>query len=264
MADRVVKEQVPRGSVRGTCLFLRMSGSRFDRAAWLTVAFVVAFSVITIAATVSILALPGDGWQRAVFVATEVPGLDNFFGDWGTPLRVGDQVLLADGMDVAKDSTVASPIHDPNWQAGATVPYTLVRAGQTLHVPVTLHEADGRAILRAIGHAMQGAPAEWSWGLIGLVVFFLRPRNPAARLLFIMGVTHNVVTKIVWGSESVGLYFAPPLLFYIRGLATAFWVYLFIPSIILLVQSFPLRTFPFSRYPRLVPTLLYGVSFVVS
>jgi hypothetical protein len=129
---------------------------------------------------------------------------------------------------------------------------------------VTLQVPDSAAILRALWFSAQQSVWEWSWAVLALVVFFLNPRSAAARLLLIVGVIENVVTKISWGGQATAFYFTPPLIFFVRSMADFFWAYIFIPSIILLAQSFPLPIVPFSRYPRLVVALLYGVPFLVA
>jgi hypothetical protein len=70
-------------------------------------------------------------------------------------------------------------------------------------------------------------------------------------------VTQNVVTKLGWASTTVAANFAPTWLFTLHQFSDNFWSWVFWPTIIWLVLSFPLPVFPLTRWPRLIPVLLY-------
>jgi hypothetical protein len=238
--------------------------SYFDRQAWLTAAFMAIFCLVTLVTTVTILRLPGDGWQMP-YTSQQTPApLVHFAGDWPTPLLVGDQVLTVSGIHMPRDVSIEPHAQPPGWLAGNIFQYTLLRNGKILNVEVTLHQLDAGGVLRSLWHAMQDVPAEWSWSLIAILVFLLRPRNPAARLLFMMGVSHNVVVKLGWAATTISHNFAPLPAFYLYAFASSFWGYLFFPAITLLALSFPQRIFPLTRWPRGVPVLLFGLTLVLS
>ena len=232
--------------------------SHFDRGARLTLAFVAVFSLIVLAATYYVLASPVDGWQIPYSVP-DPPPLAYFAGDWPTPLRAGDRVIAVDGTPVPIDSGLVPLRPPPGWRAGGTVRYSVQRDGQPLDLDVTLHQLDARGMLRSVWHTMRDTPMEWSWSLIAILVFLLRPGNSAARLLFVAGVAHSVVTKVGWAATMIGRDFVPAPIYYSYQLTASFWVYLFFPSIILLALRFPLRIFPLTRWPRALPALLYGL-----
>jgi hypothetical protein len=238
--------------------------SYFDRGAWLTLAFMAVFCLMMLVTTLYILALPGDGWQMP-YTSQQTPApLVYFAGDRPTPLRAGDQVIAAGGVRMPREISFEPNPQPPGWGSDRTVSYTLLRNGQILNVDVTLHRLDVADILRSLWHAMQDQPAEWSWSLIAILVFLLRPRNPAARLLFIMGVSHSAVTKLGWAATTISHNFAPLPVFYLYAFTSSFWGYLFFPAITLLALSFPQRIFPLIRWPRGVPVLLFGLTLVLS
>jgi hypothetical protein len=223
-------------------------------------AFVIGFVVVVLATTVYVLAMPGDGWQMPYDTGPQPWPLENFMGDWPTPLRHGDLVMAVDGIVVARESDSIGPLAPPPaWTDGSTTVYSVVRGGQSEDVSVTLRVLDLAGIWRGFWHAMQYAPAEWSWSLVAIAVFLLRPRDPAARLLLLIGVSHSAVTKLGWAATTISLNFAPLVVYYSQMITGVFWAWLFFPSIILLVLSFPVRIFPLTRWPRAVPALLYGL-----
>jgi hypothetical protein len=231
----------------------------FDQGAWLTLAAVIGFVLAVLATTVYVLAMPGDGWQMPYDTTPQPWPLENFIGDWPTALRIGDQVVAVDGIAVARDDQLA-PLNPPlAWHDGGTVVYTILRDGDSVDVNVTLRKLGPLGILRGLWHAMQDTPAEWSWSLVAIAVFLLRPRDRAAHLLLLIGVSHSAVTKLGWASMTISSNFAPPVVYYTQLLTGWFWGILFWPSIILLALSFPLRIFPLTRWPRAVPALLYGL-----
>jgi hypothetical protein len=172
-------------------------------------------------------------------------------------------VLAAAGVRMPREITFEPHAPPPGWSSDRFIQYTLLRNGQILNVDVALHRLDVTGILRSLWHAMQDAPAEWSWSLIAILVFLLRPRNPAARLLFMMGVSHNVVVKLGWAATTISHNFAPLPVFYLYAFASSFWGYLFFPAITLLALSFPQPVFPLIRWPRGVPVLLFGLTLVL-
>ena len=231
---------------------------RFDRGAWLVLAGVLAFVALVGATTWAGLAVPGDGWS--VLFDTDPPQLEAYHGQGPTPLRAGDRVLRVNGVDVGSMYDLQ---RDPGalaaWQPGATVEYLVEREGQRLPVRVTLQTLGPAGILRAMANAASDVPSEWSWSVIALLVFWRRPGSLAARLLLVAMVAHNAVTKLGWAATTISAEYAPFWLLLLHQLTDNFWTWLFWPTVIWLVLSFPLPVFPLTRWPRLVPVLLYAL-----
>ena len=241
------------------------SDRRFDRGAWWTVTAVFFFVLIVITTTVYILALPGDGWQ--IDYGDRDQGnhrLTYFMGTWETPLLVGDVVTAVNGQPLTDDVQMRSSPPPTNWVNGDTVNYTLQRQGKMIDVPVTLHRLPLSGILRGIANTMLDELSQWSWFFVGLLVFWLRPNNKASRLLFIAGTCFIIVTKIGWAGTTVSLDFVPPAIWYIDFVADFFFGWLFFPTLILLLLTFPLPLWPLTRFPRLTPALFYGIPLAIT
>ena len=225
---------------------------QFSSGSWLVLGAVGLLALLITASTLAILSLPGDGWQMVY----EEPPLTSFVGDWRTSLQEGDVVLAADGVPI--NSETVQPLDPPqNWQAGATVPYTILRDGRQQTVEVLLGKLTRRGILLALANTMRQDLPQMSWFIVGLFVFLLRPGSPPARLLFLAGAALALVTRIGWAATTISGYFAPPLLFFVDRMTGFFWGWLFFPSIILFMLYFAPPIWPMRRHPRLVPALLF-------
>jgi hypothetical protein len=158
-----------------------------------------------------------------------------------------------------------TPLEPPaGWEDGGTVQYTIQRQGETLNVPVTLHRLNVTGILRGLANTMRAELTQWSWFAVGLIVFFLRPSSRAARLLLLASTSFVIVTKFGWAATTISLDFALPLTWLINWVAGFFWGWLFFPSLILLLLTFPVPLWPLTRFPRLVPILFYGIPLAIT
>src|SRR5436305_895238 len=163
--------------------------TRFDRGAALVLAGALAFTAAVVLVTLAILNAPSDGWQ--IPGDNQVSELAYFYGDWPSPLRQGDVILAVNGLNVNSANGAWLTHYDlPDWRAGATVTYRIQRAGQVLELPVALRQPGVASVARALANAAQASPGEWSWLLVAVVVFWLRPGSHAARLLLVMMVSH--------------------------------------------------------------------------
>ena len=230
----------------------------FDRGAWLTLSAVFLFASAVIATTVYILAMPGDGWQMVY----EEPPLTEFVGDWPTALQEGDVVLAVDG--VAIDSSLQPNPPPTNWQIGAIIPYTIERDGSRQTVNVLLNRMSPRGMLQAIANTLRSDLPQWSWVLISLIIFILRPRSAPARLLLLAGTTLFLVTKIGWAATTISANFAPPPIWYLFFFTNFFWGWIFFPALILLLFVFPQPLWIPKRFPRLVLTLFFVIPTIIA
>ena len=243
----------------------KASERRFERGAWWTVTAVFLFALTVISSTVYILAMPGDGWQ--IDYGDRDQGnhrLTYFMGAWETPLLVGDVVTAVNGHPLPTSVQMRPSPPPADWVSGGTVNYTIQRQGETIDMPVTLHRLSLRGILRGIANTMRADLSQWSWFFVGLLVFWLRPNNKASRLLFIAGTCFVIATKIGWAATTVSLDVAPPLIWYLNFVTSFFFGWLFFPTLILLLLTFPLPLWPLTRFPRLTPTLFYGIPLVIT
>jgi len=240
------------------------SETTFDRQAGLLLAVVIALVVVVFVNTILILRLPGDGWQM-LYNDKDVGNyrLDYFMGDWETPLQVGD-VVTAVGGQATPTHVQYVPLPTPaNWVEGGTVIYTIQRDGQTMTLPVTLHRLSVRGILRGLANTMSEELTGWSWVLVGVLVFWLRPNNWAARLLLVASSSYGIVNQVGLAATTIPLDFAPLPMWTTFWVATFFWGWLFFPSLILLLLVFPLPLWPMTRRPRLTTTLFYAIPIAI-
>lgn len=233
---------------------------RFDRGAWLVVASMALFAFIVIFPTLYILRMPGDGWQNVY----EEPPLNDFVGDWTTPLKRGDVVLAVDDVSVAFEFVPTIREAPPSWLDGSTVTYTIDRNGREQKIGVMLHVLPVWGILKAVSNTVRADLPQLSWFIIGLIVFILRPGSTAARLFFIAGTSLALVSRIGWAATTVSANFAPPIAWFLQLMTGTFWGWLFFPSLILLLLVFPKPLWTPSRFQGLITGLLFLIPLVLT
>jgi hypothetical protein len=236
---------------------------RWNSGSWATLIVVAALWLAAAGSAYAALRQPTDGWLAAQ--GDIPPPLSSFAGDWPTPLRVGDRITaVADVPMLSEFTEFGTPITPPSgWQAGGSVLYTVLRDGQQLVLDVPIRLLDNTGIVRAFTAAVLDKPMEWGYFLIGALIFTLRPGSTAARLLFLFGGGHAAVTKIAWAAPTT-IAFTPPWVFYFNSLVNGAWGYLILPALLLLVISFPRRTWLVRRFPRGTPMLVFAVFLLFS
>lgn len=233
---------------------------RFDRGSWLALASVLAFALVCTITAAVVLRLPNDGCILRDF---QVDGrvVDACYGDWPTTLRPGDELLAIGGVRLVDeyDQFVVPVTPPPGWRAGAAIDYTVRRSGVQIELAVPIGQLSWAGVARVFGYTLNTAIGEWLLYLSTALIFALAPRRTAAQLFFVAAAAHLAVTKLGWGGEPIlsATRFAAPPLFYINELLGTFWIWLFWPSLLLLVLSFPRRVWPVARWPRLAPALFY-------
>jgi hypothetical protein len=239
---------------------------RWTRGAWLTLAAASGLLVGTTAAEVIGLRYPTDGWT-SFQQDSGAYELQEHVTQGPTPLRTGDLIVAIEGQALRRDQLLPLP---PNLRAGQVLQYSLERKGQRLEIGVTLVQRSlsdlGRYAAMTVANLNRGAITlvpTLSF-LVALAVFVLRPGSAAARYLLIIFSFYGPGT-IWWGVENhmyVQTYPLPVAL----GLAipSSGWTWVFFPSWILLALNLPVRKWPLTRFPRLLPALLYGVPFTLN
>ncbi len=232
----------------------------FDRGAWGLLTAVILTALLVLANTIYTLAQPSDGWQADYSTGQ----LDHFLGDWPTPLQAGDTISTVAGVDLT--GAILGWRQLPAWQEEATIPYTIERNGEPQMVAVQLHTLTPRQIAQAFLYVFRDNLPQLNWFIVGLIVFFLRPRNIAARLLLVAGASLTIGTRIGWAATVTGANFVPRPNFYLDFMFDTQWGSLFFPSFILLLLVFPQPLWPKLAQPRyrqrvivlayLVPTIL--------
>ena len=231
---------------------------RFDRSSWLALGIVLAIALVSVAATVAALARVGDG---CLLNADGGAVLSVCVGGWPTLLRPGDELIAIDGLGLSDDVSVQQPQAPSGWMDGGTARYTIKRGNATLDLDVPLRRMGWDSMLRAFGHNLAQQALYWNtFALIGTIaIFALRPRTRAAQLLLVAIGGLNAAVVLTSPSNSVGGSFAPAPVWFLIVFLNLSWAWLFAPTILLLVLSFPRRVWPLARHPRLTLALIYGL-----
>jgi signal transduction histidine kinase len=231
---------------------------RFDRGSWLAIGVVLLIAGASIALTVAILIQVGDG---CVYDAGAAEGalFGACVGGWPTPLRVGDELLAVNGVTRPDGIILAQP--PSGWVEGGIVRYTVRRAEQTLDLDVPLRRMGWDGILRAFGYGLAQQAQEWNtFALISaIVIFALAPRARAAQLLLVAIGGLTAVTALLWPGASAGADYSSKPIWLVGVFLSLVWVWLFVPTVLLLVLSFPRRVWPLARWPRRTVALIYGL-----
>jgi hypothetical protein len=233
-----------------------------NRASWLTLAAAVLLGVYNLGLLVWPLLPPGDGWLYAA--PAETGGLRLVTqayagGEAPTPLRVGDQILTIEGQAAeALLSGAAGAQRPERWAAGSTVRYTVLRGSQTLALDVTLIHFEPRAIA---AHAVAGGPIDLVFAVIllampviGGIVFWRRPREPAARVLLVFSIA--ITTGLPEIPSTAGGLFEPVTRW--GDYLPHPWITLLLPNIVMLLLVFPMVKRPMRTHPWLTIFLVYG------
>lgn len=236
----------------------------WDRGASLTLAFVLGFTLLCVALGAALLSLPGDGCQLAGGDLEPPRPIQACFGTWPTPLRPGDRIVAVEGVPIGGDSddfTVGASPAPPSWDDGSTVSYTVLRAGKLLHLRVPLGRLGALGILHAFWAALVSQIYDFSMPhfLGSLVIFLLAPQAGAARLLLIASGPLFAMTTFVWAGDTVGAQFVQGPVWVLALTLNSLWGWLFVPTVLLLVLSFPQRVWPVSRWPRRSVVVIYGL-----
>ena len=228
---------------------------RLDRGSWVVLLLAVGMVVRAMLLSNYVWQQPSEGWlfvSEAEGRTARAP-----LTDTPSPLQAGDILLAVAGIPVP-EGTVLRPIAPPpNWQIGQTIGYTVERKGEVVELDVMLMKRPFSAFLRYYQLSGNLWVTQLLWNLIGITIFFLRPRDTAARLLLLF--------TTFWASpftvDDWSFFFQPASHFYISLLLAVLWAYLF-AMMIHLVLTFPLTKWPLTRHPRLFLTLLYGAASV--
>jgi hypothetical protein len=229
---------------------------RFDPSSWATLLFALGF--IAGAGLYLFLAFrqPADGWVYETRLDGQLIVVGSLSGEAG-PLIPGDTLLAIEGKP-ASTTDITSAAAPPDWQIGGTAHYLVQRAGDRLDLQVPLIARSASMILRV--YALNGTilPTYLLWCLIGFIVFFLRPRETAARLLMLFSVYWNTMDLIVSADTTPAPYYYPPGLFWANIVLNSLWLFMF-AMILHFALVFPVRKWPLTRWPRLSLALLYGI-----
>jgi hypothetical protein len=230
--------------------------SRFDRSSWTVLLLALGF--IASAGFYLVLAYqqPSDGWVYDARLDGQYIAVGSLVDEPG-PLQAGDTLVAIAGEPVM--STILRPLPTPpGWQIGGTAQYSVERGGEILDLEMPLIRRPLSAIFRNYSLTDTYLLTNLLWYLIAFIVFFLRPRETAARLLLLFSTYWMTMDTIVSADTSPAPYYYPAGLFGMNLVLNSLWLLMF-AMIIHFALVFPLRKWPFTRRPRLSLVVLYGV-----
>jgi hypothetical protein len=248
--------------------------SRFDLTGWMVLGLGVLITGLAVIVTLYRLTLPWDGWsftrdatgsgQRLIFYEKLVAG--------ASPLQRGDVLLAVQGQpfeEMLARALTFNPQRPPTWTEGRTSRYTVLRGGEQINLIVPLVRLTPQQVLSAIARSWLMDPSILPALLISLFVFLMRPRSPAARLLFILSACNfasNGISQAVTGSNILNV----ADLFYREAFwpgqffSNLLWPFVIAPVYVRLFISFPVPKKTLVSRRRLTLLILYSFMPVLS
>jgi len=222
---------------------------------------VLGLMLFNIAVTILGLRQPGEGC-----LVSQPGGLSQIihvcYSERPTPLRPGDELLAAGGVSlIGEEGFWVRDQLPEGWGAGATIAFVVKRGGETLTLPVPIDPLPWAGVTQHFIFAATTEAGSYVLYLGFLAIFLLAPQSVAARALFVSFGAHFAVTKVGWAGGAVlgKTFFLPWWLSTATLFLNSFWIWVFWPSLLLLLISFPRRVWPASRWPRATAVLIYAV-----
>jgi hypothetical protein len=225
-----------------------MPETHFNRSSWIALGASIGLILTILFVNLYRYSLPTDGW-----VLEEDAGLTVNILGLPSALQPGDMPVSLEGLPFEGNRGT----RPDNWEAGSTVQYSVLRAGQSTTIPVSLGNWNLVALEQSI-------LTNWSNNLIGLLyfligafVFLRRPGNLAAQVLLFLGTVRLSMDLIfiVPPSLADGIY--PFALTAVALLGYFIWGLLLFPTLLLLSLVFPKPKQPFRTHPLLTLLALY-------
>jgi len=203
---------------------------------------------------------PSDGARMAKLPqATSQDGIYIEVLSRNSPLQNGDLVIGVQGKPMAAwIETLSRPYSwSSPWMADETIPYTVIRQGRQVEIPVLLGKQPVRAILSRNWSVMLFTLV---FQLIAIFILIQKPREPAAQALFLWGMTTSHF--YVWSSYN-------QIYDFVSGYG--FWLYISVASLLWisswaaglhLALTFPSPLPLLQRRPWLI-WMLYPVSYAI-
>jgi hypothetical protein len=236
---------------------------QFNKGSWAILVLALLLVACWLLVVREALHKPIDGWAMTI-VNTAGFHRPQFLGkgrDTSDLLQEGDVLLAIEGRPVEtilQEAHIGQPQRPAHWQAGQVVRYTVLRNGQEMTLDVPLYQATLTGYFSSVIPTLLDLFVVVSVWLIGPVIFFLRPRHPVARLLFLfsVGLFVGLTTQAVSSSLSALFYRS---LYWPAWLLYLIWQLLVIPTLIHLVLIFPVEKLFWQRHPYLSQAALYGL-----
>jgi hypothetical protein len=243
---------------------------RFSRASWAVLALALAIIALSLAQAAYYLGLPSDGWSFTRDVSGTGQQLifaQNLSGA-PSPLVAGDQLLAIEGQPVdqlRERALLAHPQPPQQWAVGQSIRYTVLRGEHSLALDVRLVHLSGAALARHLFWYYLANPSLLPAIVIGLFVFLHSPRDPAARLLFLLCTCFFASTGICQALRGSNVLGPADLLdrssyWPAEFFNSLIWPFMIAPLFIHLFLSFPDAKWPVRAHQRLALSISYGLT----
>lgn len=184
-----------RSSVRTTWRSERGVG-RFTRSSLLVVGLALLLLLAGVAQKAYRLSLPTTGWSTLNTIDSNVPVFERNQLGKASPLRPGDRFVALEGHsleEIHARSAAGRSTMPANYAAGEQVRMTVAREGRLLALEVPLYGWTRAAVWGAVVASLRAHYLTGLGFLIATFVFWRRPENTAARLLFLYYVTQFTI-----------------------------------------------------------------------
>jgi hypothetical protein len=229
---------------------------RFDRSSTAVLLIALGFIACAVLYLVFAFGQPSDGWIYEARLDGQIIAQSPLM-PVNSPLQPGDRLQVIDGTPIP--AIMSQPLPKPvNWQIGGVARYNVIRDGYqiTLDVPLRMR---GLSTLLRFYQANGSFPlANFLWYLIGFGIFFLRPRDAAARLLLLFTTYWNTINTFIQVDNNPAVNFYPSGLFVAYLLLNSLWLFMF-AMIIHFMLVFPVRKWPVTRSPKFTLAILYSI-----
>ncbi len=240
-----------------------------SRSTRLVIIFAIALISFSVVQKAYRFTLPSEGWSTTTdFESDEPIFVKNLLG---TPseLQAGDRLIAVNGVpveDTMLQATRGKTTRLESYQVGQTVTYRIVREGKELDVNVPLYAGTrlglGSIIWQFFSSEGLSDWLVWSGVVIAAFIFWKRPTNLTAQLLFLQTIS-RVASGISWTVTPLSFADAlSPATFYPAAFFSH-WIHavLDIPLGLHLILSFP-KPSPILQKRWTLP-LLYGFPFLI-
>jgi len=179
------------------------SEKRFSRASRFVLALAIALVLLSAAQKVYRLTLPTEGWSTTTDFESDAPIFVENLLTTPSDLRAGDRLVAVEGQDILElqRQALRGQSADLDYRAGETVRYTVLRGGAERELAVPLYPGLsiglGALTQQFLGGNQVGDPLLLVAVLIVAFVFFKRPNNLTAQLLFVM-IAATSASAISW------------------------------------------------------------------
>lgn len=242
---------------------------RFTRSSRLVVGLAL---VLLLASTVQKayrLSLPTTGWSTMNAINSDVPVFEHNLLEHPSPLQRGDRFVALEGRSLKEIHARAAAglsARPAIYDAGERVRMTVLRQGKPLVVDVPLYTWTTATVLQAAIESLRTHILTWVGFALAVFVFWRRPENTTARLMFLYYVTQLVI-QISWLTEPRAGHsltdLLSPISYALMGLFShALFGLLLAPMILHLCLSFPEPKAFVRRFPWLLG-VVYALPWLV-